>query len=109
MEKLGEKVKSKVEVIAMESFYKDLDAKDIQSAESGEYNFDHPGKLKYISPCLIIIFIYSLYGNISEAFDLTLLEETFEQIKNRALVSVPVYDKITYKRYLILFDNTFAF
>lgn len=75
MEKLGAKVKSKVEVIAMESFYKDLDEKDISDAKSGEYNFDHP-----------------------DAFDLKLLEETFEQIRNRTLVCVPGYDKITYKR-----------
>ncbi|CAD5124574.1 DgyrCDS12848 [Dimorphilus gyrociliatus] len=75
MEKLGEKVKSKVEVIAMESFYKDLDPEDIEAANNGQYNFDHP-----------------------DAFDIELLEKTFDQIIDRKTVWVPAYDKKSNER-----------
>ncbi|CAI5446888.1 unnamed protein product [Caenorhabditis angaria] len=64
-----------VTILSMDSFYKVLNKKQIEQANSSDYNFDHP-----------------------DAFDFELLHKTLDRLRVGKSVEVPVYDFNTHSR-----------
>lgn len=59
----------------MDCFYKILNEKQHEQAERNEYNFDHP-----------------------DAFDMELMAEVIERLKEGRKVEVPIYNFVTHSR-----------
>ncbi|KAJ2943529.1 hypothetical protein O0L34_g16638 [Tuta absoluta] len=64
-----------VTIVSMDSFYKVLNEKQHQAATRNEYNFDHP-----------------------DAFDMDLLIEVLQRLKEGKKVEVPIYNYVTHSR-----------
>ncbi|GLH02024.1 Uridine-cytidine kinase [Gryllus bimaculatus] len=64
-----------VTLLSMDSFYKVLNEKQHNLAAKNEYNFDHP-----------------------DAFDIDLLVETLQRLKEGKKVEVPIYNFVTHSR-----------
>ncbi|CAG4963084.1 unnamed protein product [Colias eurytheme] len=64
-----------VTIVSMDSFYKVLNEKQHQAAMRNEYNFDHP-----------------------DAFDMELLVNVLQRLKEGKKVEVPIYNYVTHSR-----------
>ncbi|KAB7498481.1 Uridine-cytidine kinase-like 1 [Armadillidium nasatum] len=64
-----------VTLLSLDSFYKVLSAKQLESAAKNEYNFDHP-----------------------DAFDFELVVKTLKCLKDGTMVQVPIYNFLTHRR-----------
>lgn len=64
-----------VTLLSMDCFYKILNERQHEQAERNEYNFDHP-----------------------DSFDIDLMADVIERLKEGRKVEVPIYNFVTHSR-----------
>ncbi|OZJ02373.1 hypothetical protein BZG36_04434 [Bifiguratus adelaidae] len=75
VDRLKHTAPSRVAIINLQSFYKELNENEVKMAQEGEMNFDHP-----------------------DAFDFDLVQACLETLSRGSPVTIPEYNKATYRR-----------
>ncbi len=97
IERVGQEHRRQVNKISQESFYVDLSPEQVDLAEKGEFDFDHPG-----SPAKLVLDGCSRSASkirlLAGAFQDRLMLDTLLQLKAGKTVAVPTYDFVTHSR-----------